>query len=81
MLFWLQRLLYTHGDHQLPAARVHLCLQELTWLVGKLVATKNMYDVERLLASYILTRRNALSSTAAVEHALMKVSWARGMLM
>jgi hypothetical protein len=49
-------------------------LQELTWLVGALVASKNMFDAERLLSSYVLTRRNALSSTAAVEHALMKVS-------
>jgi hypothetical protein len=51
-----------------------LCLQELTWLVGALVASKNMFDAERLLSSYVLTRRNALSSTAAVEHALIQVN-------
>lgn len=49
-------------------------LQELTWLVTALVASKNMFEAERLLASYVLTRRNALSSTAAVEHALVKVT-------
>jgi hypothetical protein len=44
------------------------------WLVGTLVASKNMFDAERLLAGYVLTRRNALSSTAAVEYALVKVT-------
>jgi hypothetical protein len=44
------------------------------WLVGTLVASKNMFDDERLLAGYVLTRRNALSSTAAVEYALIKVT-------
>jgi hypothetical protein len=49
-------------------------LQELMWLVGTLVASKNIFDAERLLAGYVLTRRNALSSTAAVEYALIKVT-------
>lgn len=51
-------------------------LQELTWLVTALVASKNMFEAERLLASYVLTRRNTLSSTAAVEHALVKAATA-----
>jgi hypothetical protein len=49
-------------------------LQELMWLVGTLVASKNMFDAERLLAGYVLTRRNALSSTAGVEYAIIKVT-------
>lgn len=48
--------------------------QELAWLVGSLVASNNMFEAERLLADYVLTRRNALSSTAAIEYALIKVS-------
>jgi hypothetical protein len=36
-----------------------------------------MYEAERLLAGYVLARRNALSSTAVIEYALVKVgSWA-----
>lgn len=46
----------------------------MTWVVRTLVASKNMYDVEQLLASYVLTRRNALSSTAAIKHTVLKVS-------
>jgi hypothetical protein len=49
-------------------------MQELAWLVGSLVASNNMFEAERLLADYVLTRRNALSSTAAIEYALIKVS-------
>lgn len=49
-------------------------MQELAWLVGSLVASNNMYEAERLLTDYMLTRRNALSSTAAIEYALIKVS-------
>ncbi|WIA32447.1 hypothetical protein OEZ86_003269 [Tetradesmus obliquus] len=71
-----QRNLLPLAETVLHCTTVEMTCVELTWLVGKLVATKNMYDVERLLASYILTRRNALSSTAAVEHALMKAATA-----
>jgi hypothetical protein len=49
-------------------------VQELDWLVGSLVASHNMFEAERLLAGYVLTRRNALSSTAAIEYALITVS-------
>uniref|UniRef100_A0A383WLY0 Ion transport domain-containing protein n=1 Tax=Tetradesmus obliquus TaxID=3088 RepID=A0A383WLY0_TETOB len=71
-----QRNLLPLAETVLHCTTVEMTCVELTWLVGKLVATKNMYDVERLLASYILMRRNALSSTAAVEHALMKAATA-----
>lgn len=49
-------------------------MQELDWLVGSVVASHNMFEAERLLAGYVLTRRNALSSTAAIEYALINVS-------
>lgn len=42
--------------------------------MGSLVASHNMFEAERLLTDYVLTRRNALSSTAAIEYALIKVS-------
>lgn len=56
------------------AAVVCWHVQELTWLVRNLVASGNMFEAERLLAGYVLARRNALSSTAAIEYALIKVS-------
>ena len=33
-----------------------------------------MFEAERLLEGYVMTRRNALSSTAAIEYALINVS-------
>ena len=42
--------------------------------MGSLVASHNMFEAERLLVGYVLTRRNALSSTAAIEYALINVS-------
>jgi hypothetical protein len=42
--------------------------------VGSLVASHNMFEAERLLVGYVLLRRNALSSTAAIEYALINVS-------
>jgi hypothetical protein len=66
-----QALMFSVHVDRLP---VRAASQELMWLVGTLVASKNMFDAERLLAGYVLTRRNALSSTAAVEYALIKVN-------
>lgn len=57
-----------------PRLTVYRHVQELDCLVGSLVATKNLFEAERLLACYVLTRRNALSSTAAIEYALINVS-------
>lgn len=43
-------------------------------MVGSLVASQSMFEAERLLEGYVMTRRNALSSTAAIEYALINVS-------
>ncbi|WIA32445.1 hypothetical protein OEZ86_003267 [Tetradesmus obliquus] len=71
-----QRHLLLLADAVLRGTTVELTQAELTWLVTALVASKNMFEAERLLASYVLTRRNALSSTAAVEYALVKAATA-----
>ncbi|WIA32448.1 hypothetical protein OEZ86_003270 [Tetradesmus obliquus] len=62
------------GDDELLLMLVQA--DEMTWVVRTLVASKNMFDVEQLLASYVLTRRNALSSTAAIKHAVLKAATA-----
>jgi hypothetical protein len=50
-----------------------LSLQVLHWLVRHLLSAGNLAHAEVLLAQYCVTRRNPLSSVAAVKEAIMQV--------
>ena len=45
-----------------------------------LLKSRNTFEAERLLAGYVLTRRNALSATAAIEYTLIEVGRAASCL-
>lgn len=68
---------YCPGLLPLTLLRLHSCsLQVLEWLAYTMVKDNQIAEAEMLLASYCMSRRNPLSSVAAVEHAIVQVNCA-----